>query len=141
MARYVRRGPVRDLERFFEDVFWRPWGVARREQAVGSIPVDIFETVDAYIVKAPLPGVTPENLEVTFEAGVLTIRGEVPEEKQVAGECVCQERHFGRFARSVNLPGDVVGEKIAATLKDGVLTLDVPKAEEAKPRRIDVSIG
>lgn len=141
MARYLRRAPIRDLERVLEEAVFRPWGMVRRGDGVGSVPVDIYETDDGYIVKAPMPGVTPENLEITYEAGVLTVRGEAPEEKEVAGECICQERRFGRFARSVNLPGDVVGDKIDATLKNGVLTLSVPKAEEAKPRKINVKIG
>lgn len=127
------------MDRFFED-FFRPWGWVRRGEAVGVIPVDIYETADEYIVKAPLPGVKPENLDISYEAGVLTIRGEVPEEKEVEGECLCQERAFGKFSRSINLPGNVQADKIEAHLKDGVLTLHVPKAEEVKPKKISVKV-
>jgi HSP20 family protein len=128
------------LDRAFEDAFFRPWGLARRGDLVGTIPVDIHETSDDYVVRAPLPGVKPEDLEITFEAGVLTIRGEIAEEKEVDGECICQERFYGKFTRSISLPGDVVGDEIDANLKDGMLILRVPKAEEVKPKKISVKI-
>ncbi len=147
MSRLVRWSPAREvarmqdvLDRWFDESVFRPWSVVRRVEGMGTVPVDVYETADEYIVKAPMPGVTPENLEVTFEAGVLSIRGEVPEEKQVEGDCICQERGFGKFARSISLPGDIVADKIAASLKDGVLTLRVPKAEEIKPKKISVKV-
>ncbi len=148
MASLVRWNPIREMDRMqaamdrlFNDAFYRPWFAARGSEAVGSIPVDVFESPDEFIVKAPMAGVSADNLEVTYEAGVLTIRGEVPQEKEVQGECICQERGFGKFARSISLPGDIVADKIAATLKDGVLTLHLPKAEEIKPKKISVKVG
>ena len=148
-AQLVRWNPGREMsrmqdvmDRLFEEGFLRPWGwgLSRATEGVGLIPLDIHETGDEYIVKAPMPGVTSDKLEITFEAGVLTIRGEVVEEKQVQGECILQERAFGKFARSVSLPGPVVTDKIAANLKDGVLTVRVPKAEEVKPKKISISV-
>lgn len=148
MAGLVRWNPVREItrmqdmmDRLFEEGFFRPWGWGlSRQEGVGLIPLDIHETNDEYIVKAPMPGVTSDKLEITFEAGVLTIRGEVVEEKQVQGECILQERVYGKFARSINLPGPVVSDKISASLKDGVLTVRVPKAEEVKPKKINVKV-
>lgn len=145
MAGMIRWSPFRmarrrdALDRLFDEFFFRPWELVQRE-SVGVVPVDIYETADEYIVKATVPGVAAENLEVNFEAGVLTIRGEVAEEKEVQGECLCQERGFGKFARSISLPGDVQGDKIAASLKDGVLTVRVPKAEAVKPKKVTVKV-
>jgi HSP20 family protein len=148
MARLVRWSPFQEMvrmqdvfDRLFEENAYRPWGLARREDIVGSIPVDIYETAEGYVVKATMPGVKPENIDITFEGGVLTVRGEVHEEKEVEGECLCQERRYGKFARSVSLPGDVVADKINASLKDGLLTLQIPKAEEVKPKKISVSVS
>lgn len=148
MARLVRWDPFRDLgqmqraiDRALEDAFFRPWGTARRSEVVGSVPVDIYETDEAFIIRAPMPGVTPEHLDLTYEAGVLTIRGEVVEEKEVEGDCICQERPFGKFARSISLPSDVVPDEIRASLRNGVLTLHVPKAEEVKPKKISVKVS
>ena len=147
MAQLVRWNPGREMarmqdvmDRLFEEGYFRPWGWGRQVEGVGVIPLDVHETADEYIVKAPIPGVTSDRIEITFEAGVLTIRGEVAEEKEVQGECLMQERTFGRFARSVSLPSPVVADKIAAGLKDGVLTVHVPKAEEVKPKKINVSV-
>ena len=147
MAQLVRWHPGREMarvqdmvDRLFEEGFFRPWGWGRQVEGVGMIPLDIHETADEYIVRAPMPGVTSDKLEITFEAGVLTIRGEVAEEKEVQGECILQERTYGKFARSVNLPGQVVADRIAASLKDGVLVVRVPKAEEVKPKKIEVSV-
>lgn len=146
MASMIRWSPFRMMarrrdafDRLFDEMFFRPWEEVRRE-IVGMVPVDVYETPEEYIVKATLPGVSGDNLEVTFEAGVLTIRGEVPEEKEVQGECLLQERGFGKFVRSINLPGDVQGDKISAQLKDGILSLRVPKAEAVKPKKISVKV-
>lgn len=139
MADLARWDPWSDLVRFFEEPLFRP-RIMRRGEVIGAIPLDVYETADEYVVKASLPGVQPENVDVTFEGGVLTVRGEIHEEKQVEGDCICQERRYGKFARSVSLPGDVLAEEISANLKDGILTLTVPKAERMKPRKIAVSI-
>lgn len=146
MSELVRWRPFRELrrmeemmDRFFDEAFFRPWGW-RRGEFFGMVPVDIYETDDEYTIKATLPGVKPEDIEVTYEAGVLTIRGEVAEEKEVKGECLVQERRFGKFSRSISLPGTIVPDKIVANLKDGVLTLRVPKAEEVKPKKISVKV-
>jgi len=147
MPALIRWRPMREvtrmqdlMDRLFEEGFFRPYGRPRPYEGVGSVPVDIYETADEYIVKAPMPGVTPEHLDVTFEAGVLTIRGEVVAEKEVEGECVCQERGFGRFARSVSLPSEVVVDEIGANLRDGILTLRIPKAGEIKPKKVSIRI-
>jgi HSP20 family protein len=149
MAGLVRWNPAREaarmqdvMDRLFAEGFLRPWGwsLNRPLEGVGAIPLDIHETKEEYVVTAPMPGVTPDKLEITFEAGVLTIRGEVVEQREVEGEYLLQERSYGKFARSVSLPGPVASDKVAANLKDGILTVRIPKAEEARPKKIDVKV-
>jgi HSP20 family protein len=99
--------------------------------------VDIFEMGDDLVVRAELPGVQKDDIEVSVENGVLTIRGERRKEKELQEENVHRiERRYGSFVRSFTLPTTVSAEKIKATYKDGVLDLVLPKAEEAKPKKV-----
>ena len=104
--------------------------------------LDVVERGDAYIVTAELPGVTPERVEVSFEQNVLTLSGtKLPSIDAVnAGELrvLAAERVHGTFERSVRLPEFVDADRIAATFEHGVLTVSIPKAEAAKPRKIEI---
>jgi HSP20 family protein len=104
--------------------------------------LDISERKDAYLVTVELPGLKPEDLDITMEDGLLTIQGE----RQFTSESSEQqfhrvERRYGAFRRSITLPAHVMAEGIQASLEDGVLQLLVPKAEEATPKRIQVRPG
>jgi HSP20 family protein len=104
--------------------------------------LDISERKDAYLVTVELPGITPEDLDITMEDGLLTIQGE----RQFTSESSEQqfhrvERRYGAFRRSITLPAHVMAEEIQASFEDGVLQILVPKAEEAKPKRIQVRPG
>jgi HSP20 family molecular chaperone IbpA len=99
-------------------------------------PVDIFETQDGLIVKADLPGVAKEGLEVRVDNDLLTIRGKATHAAR--GDTVYREYELANFFRQFQLNEKVDQNKISAELKHGVLTLALPKAEEAKPRRIEV---
>ena len=102
-------------------------------------PLDIHEREDAYVITAEVPGVEPGNIEVTLEDSVLTIRGERRFYDKVEEESFHRvERRFGQFVRQLTLPGQVDGDKIDASYRDGLLTLTVPKSEAAKPKRITV---
>lgn len=104
--------------------------------------VDITERKDAYLVAAELPGVGTADLEVTFQDGLLTIQGERHPAGDAAGEKVHRaERRYGAFRRSINLPSHVQADKIEATAQDGVLLILVPKAAEARAKRIQVQPG
>ena len=104
-----------------------------------SFPLDVVENEDDYVVEASLPGVKPEDLEITYNNGALTIRGEMKaENEKKEGKYHLRERRFGSFVRSVSLPMDVKADSIEADYKDGVLTLKLPKAEEVKPKRIAI---
>jgi HSP20 family protein len=88
---------------------------------------------------AELPGMTREDVQITLENNVLSIAGERKFEKDVKGESYHRlERTFGTFARSFTLPANVKTDKVEATFKDGVLTVTLPKVEEAKPRRVEI---
>ncbi|MDJ0779729.1 MAG: Hsp20/alpha crystallin family protein [Gammaproteobacteria bacterium] len=105
--------------------------------------VDIEEADDRYQIKADLPGVARDDIEVKLENGVLSIRGEKRSEKTTGEEGSKQhrtERFHGTFARSFTLPEAVRADAIDASYRDGVLTLTIPKAEDVKPRSIDIKI-
>ena len=105
--------------------------------------MDVAERKDAYVVQAELPGLTPEQVDVSFEKNVLTIRGTKPAsfDAKSDGELriFAAERVSGSFERSVRLPEFVDADRISATFSNGLLTLTVPKAEAAQPRRISIN--
>jgi len=104
--------------------------------------VDIFENEHELVVKADLPDVKPEELDIRVENNILTIRGERKFEKKVDEKNYLRvERSYGSFSRSFALANTVNSEAIKADYKDGVLTLTIPKREEAKPKQIKVSVG
>jgi len=136
----VRWNPVRDLasmeidrlNRMFDDIYGnaRAWVPA----------VDIFETTGReYVIKAELPELKREDINVTFEQNVLTLSGERKASfEDDNGSYHRSERAQGRFSRSFTLPASVDGSRISASYKDGVLTVRVPQREEAKPKQISV---
>ncbi len=104
-----------------------------------TFPVDVSETEDSVIVKAALPGIKPDEVEVSVSDGVLTVKGETKAEEKSEGENYYRrEIRYGAFARSIQLPAEVVDEKADAEFKDGVLTVTLPKVEEAHPKTIKV---
>ncbi len=145
MAALTRWDPYRELatmrsmmDRLMdEDVFRLPRQWERSNEF--SLALDVAEKNDAYIVKASVPGVAPEDVEVTLSDNVLTIKGEMKEDKEIKEETYhVRERRFGQFVRSVTLPMSVSADKIEAINENGVLTLTLPKAESTKPKKIEV---
>ena len=117
-------------------------GNARPTTTAWAPALDISERKDAYLVTVELPGLKPEDLDITMEDGLLTIQGE----RQFTAESSEQqfhrvERRYGAFRRSITLPAHVLAEQIEASFEDGVLQILVPKAEEAKPKHIQVRPG
>ena len=102
--------------------------------------LDVYQDKDQFTVVAELPGLKKEEIELSLHDGVLTISGERKQEKK-GEEGYRNERFFGRFQRSVTLPASVDGNKVKATYQDGILKVVLPKAEEAKPKQIEVSVG
>jgi HSP20 family protein len=104
-----------------------------------SLALDVSENEEQFTVVAAVPGVSPADLEITLTDNVLTIRGELRQEQEREQERVhLRERRYGRFVRSLTLPVPVQDEQIEAHYEQGVLTLRLPKAEQAKPKRIDI---
>jgi HSP20 family protein len=117
-------------------------GNARAATTAWAPALDISERKDAYLVTVELPGLRPEDLDITMEDGLLTIQGE----RQLTAESSEQqfhrvERRYGAFRRSITLPAQVQAEQIEASFDNGVLQIVVPKMEEAKPKRIQVRPG
>jgi HSP20 family protein len=116
-----------------------------REEGLGTgvwMPaVDIYETKDAICVRAELPGMDKEAIGVEVKEGVLTLQGERKFEKEVKEENYHRiERSYGTFHRSFTLPSSVDGEKVTARMKDGVLQVNLPKKEQAKPKQIKIAV-
>jgi len=124
------------MDRLFEDSFVRPtrfWG----EPAGAYLPLDIYTTKDAVVIRASVPGVKPEDVEITVEGSTVNIRGET-KAPQEEGTFLLQEQRYGPFSRSIDLALPVQPDKAEARFENGVLTLTIPKAEEIKPRVIKV---
>src|SRR5215216_4109992 len=120
----------------------QPQGSDRATTTAWAPALDISERKDAYLVTVELPGVEPDDLQITMEDGLLTIQGK----RQFAQESSEQqfhrvERRYGAFRRSITLPAQVQADQIEASFDNGVLEIVVPKAEEAKPKRIQVRPG
>jgi HSP20 family protein len=128
------------MDRMFDRAMTAP--DAWMETESWNLALDFAETDNEFLVKASLPGIKLEDLEISYNANVLTIKGETKEEKDVDEKRYhLRERRYGSFSRSISLPATVKQEAIEATYDAGVLTLHLPKAEEAKPKRIQIKNG
>jgi HSP20 family protein len=104
-------------------------------------PVDVAETQEKIIVRAEVPGMKQEEIQIEFENGLLSIRGERKLIKEEGVTFHRVERTFGNFSRSFTLPRTIDPEKISASYRDGVLQIEVPKKEEAKPKQIRIAVN
>ena len=128
------------LDRLFED-FMSP-APMRPDWASLSPAVDVVETADAYVFRADLPGLDSKDVKVTISGDTLSLRGERKrEEKQSEGTLHRVERSYGSFERAFTLGMPVRPDQVKASYRDGVLEIHVPKADEAKPREIEVKVG
>jgi HSP20 family protein len=133
------------LSRLLDETF-RTWpGFAQEDN--GSIvsawlpPVDVYETREAVMIIAEVPGIRAEDVKISLENNVLTIRGEKRQEKRDENERVHRyERSYGLFERSFTLPATVDSDRITASYDGGVLTISLPKVERARPREITVTL-
>ena len=130
----------RQLDSFFDDSFFKLSGYQRPLlERIWGLDLDVVENDESFLIQASVPGIDPEQLDITLENNVLTIKGELDEEKRQEGEVYhLRERRYGRFSRSVTLPAEVDADAIEAQMENGVLTLTVPKSEESKPKRIPI---
>jgi HSP20 family protein len=145
MTRIIRWDPNREMKAMLESVdrvfdgthvdsqshrhFSHKWG----------IPLDVVEAENEFIVKASIPGINLEDIEITQEGDMLAIKGEISEEKEDNNKHYhLRERRYGSFCRSVHLPKTIKRDDINAAYKDGILSIHLPKTEEAKPKKIAV---
>ena len=142
----IRWDPYRELSSLAERVnrgFGTPAARTRDEEiSLGSWipPVDIAEEKDRIVLTAELPGFQPQQLDVQMEGGVLTLKGERKFEEENEGHNYHRvERSYGQFVRSFTLPNNVDRDSIKATFADGLLHIELPKREEAKPRQIKIT--
>jgi HSP20 family protein len=146
MADLIRLDPFREMmtlrdamDRMFENAFISPRTTNWFTEGEIPLALDVVEEDDKYIVEASVPGINPDDLEITYDNNMLTIKGEVKEEKEIEEKRYhIRERRFGTFSRSIALPSTINVDKIEAEYKDGVLNLTLPKVEEAKPKKIKV---
>lgn len=138
-------GRLSDLREEIDRLFESPLTELTRTSNLlsGWTPaLDVYEDKDSYTVKAELPGLKKEDIAVSLQEGMLSISGErKSESKHEAASVYRTERFFGRFQRTVALPTAVAADQVKAAYKDGILTITVPKAEEAKPKQIQVSVN
>ena len=128
-----------ELDRLFD---FAPLSRERGTASAWAPVLDVHHDKDNYVVTAELPGLKKEEINLSLHDGVLTISGERKNERETKeGQSFRNERYFGKFQRSVTLPAAVDSGKVKASYKDGVLTVELPKAEEAKPKQIEVSVS
>lgn len=139
--RYGRLTDLRDeIDRLFEGTLAE--FVQTPNLLSGWTPAfDVFEDKDNFTIVAELPGMKKEDIEVSLHNGSLSVSGERKNERRDDAEVYRAERFYGRFQRTITLPTPVATEKVKAQYKDGILTITLPKTEEAKPKHIDVAIN
>lgn len=144
MANITRYNPFREmvtmqsaLDKFFDDA-WSNWPEMRRGEF--NLALDVDETGDHFVVTTDLPGVEPDNINVTVHDDLLTITGEIPEHEVEHEEqkALVRERRYGRYSRSIRLPQSIDSEAVEAEFTNGTLRLTLPKTENAKARVIPV---
>ena len=129
------------MDRLFDETFWRPTWVARGLDE-HQVPLDVQTTNDALVVKAALPGVKPEDVDITIDGNTLTISGKYEDEREESEQgYIVRELRRGTFSRSVALSSDLKSDQARASFDNGIVTLTIPKAEQAKPRRIPIGNG
>ena len=142
----VRMEPFRELttmrevlNRLWDDTYYRPFRFAAVNGGATQPAIDISETNDEVLVKAVMPGVKPEDVDININGNTLTIKGETREEHEDKdGKFYHRECYYGNFSRSLTIPAGLKADEAEANLENGVLTLSIPKAEEVKPKTIKV---
>ncbi|MBP8625474.1 MAG: Hsp20/alpha crystallin family protein [Syntrophorhabdaceae bacterium] len=147
MAELALWQPLKEMERirkemdniwdtFFDRTPGKGYGVSEWLPSL-----DVSETKNNYIVNAEIPGIDPKEVEISLNDNILTIKGEKKQEKEEENENYhVIERSYGGFTRSLRLPGQIQGDKVKATYKNGILKITLPKTEEAKKKEIKVAV-
>jgi len=127
------------MDKLFEDSFIRPSRFLAAFGETAAPAIDAYQTPNEVVVKAAMPGVKPEDINIDITGDILTVKGETKTEKEIKKEdYLYQERRYGGFSRRLVLPSGLQADKAEAELENGILTLTIPKAEEAKPKPIKI---
>ena len=144
MSNLIRWEPAREMmtlrdamDSLFDDAFTRP---LRLNDGNWSMPaVDLYQTDNEVVVKAAIPGVKTDDVQINVTGEVLTIKGEVKEKEEVKEKAYhLREQRWGMFERTLALPTDVIADKAKAEFENGILTITLPKAEEVRPKTISI---
>lgn len=145
----VRWEPMREMlslreamDKLFEESFVGPqWRSLWPAEGGATLAMDLYETGDALVVTAPVPGIKPEEVEITVTGNTLTVKGETKAgERTEQGSYLRQEVRYGSVQRTMELPVDVQADKAEAVFENGMLTLTLPKAEQVKPKSIKINV-
>ncbi len=142
MSNLIRWEPMREMmtlreamDRLFDDAFTRPISV----NSLGAPAIDLYQTDDDVVVKAALPGLKTEDVQISITGDVLTLKGEFKQDKEIKEATYhIKEQRYGSFERNIMLPADVQSDKTKAEFENGILTVTLPKAEQVKPRTITI---
>jgi HSP20 family protein len=129
-----------DLNSLFEAPFWSGFGRSGQLFSAWSPALDLYQNADNIVAVVELPGMRREEIEISLHDGMLTISGERKREASNDAKAERTERYIGKFRRSITLPTRVDANKVSASYRDGILTVTLPKAEEAKPKQIQVKV-
>jgi HSP20 family protein len=147
MSNLTRWDPAREtmtlrdaMDRLFDDAFTRPFSLIREGGSTWSSPaIDMYQTDNEVVVKAALPGIKAEEVQINVTGDILTIKGEVKHEEEKKDKSWhIREQRWGSFERSVMFPTGVISDRAKAEFQDGILTITLPKSEEVKPKTITV---
>ena len=147
MSNMTRWEPARDamtlreaMDRLFDDAFTRPFSIMRDGGSNWSSPaIDMYQTDNEVVVKAALPGIKADEVEINVTGDALTLRGEMKQEEERKDKSWhLREQRWGAFERSVRLPTTIVADQAKADFRDGILTVSLPKSEKVKPKTITV---
>ncbi len=130
----MRTDPFRELDRLTSQVFGTPARPA-------AMPMDAFRSGDQFVVEMDMPGVVPDSIDLTVERNVLTVHAKRERHNAEAAELLVAERSYGTFSRQLFLGETLDAEHLSARYQDGVLRIEIPVAEQAKPRKIEVQVG
>ncbi|HRJ57520.1 MAG TPA: Hsp20/alpha crystallin family protein [Anaerolineales bacterium] len=144
MSSIIRWEPAREMmtlreamDRLFDDAFTRPLSLSNTAWSVPA--VDMYQTDNEVVVKAALPGIKPDEVQINVTGELLTLKGEVKQENEAKEKAYhIREQRWGSFERSIALPTQVVADKAKADFENGILTITLPKADEVKPKTITI---
>ncbi len=146
MSNLTRWEPMREIvslreamDHLFDDAFTRPAGLADGWNSSGSLAIDMYQTDNEVVVKAALPGIKADDVQINMTGDLLTIKGEMKQsDESKAKNYHIREQRWGAFERSIQLPLAVVSDKARAEFENGILTVTLPKAEKVKPKLITI---